>query len=360
MRAEEDNSPCHPVRCRPAGTAVDKSHYCPRADTVRKKIRPFAHKMTDHHVFQGMFTIHTPQLNWNDIETVLPTLPRFRMVSPKKLGLAECGDQQVIVREVDKPDETPALSAIVSRKYKLLQHEEVLHGAAEWTRKFLGVDKPKVHVSLADYGRRAEFHIGLAPISNFAPDGFPIQLNMVCSNSVDGRSSFRMGLRWLRLVCSNGMMAGVSLASSRAHRRGLGLEKALGDIAAQIDDCRKDAEGVRAWVDHPMPLGAIALLANGVVARRWGSSAATRLWHICQSGCDVKTIPPYTGDKPTEQNVRYLGAVPGAPKQASNVFDVAQALSWIASREGDFDTVATRQAEIGHILRSFLPAALAR
>ena len=52
-------------------------------------------------------------------------------------------------------------------------------------------------------------------------------------------------------------------------------------------------------------------------------------------------------------------AVPGAPKQAGNVFDIAQALSWIASHERDFDTVATRQAEIGHILRSFLPAARA-
>ena len=308
-----------------------------------------------------MNTIPTPQYNWNDIETILPTLPRFRMVSPKKLGLAECGDQQVIVREADKPDEAPALSAVVSGKYKLLQHAEVLYGAVEWTRKSLGVDKPKVHVRLADYGRRAEFEIGLAPVSNFAPDGFPIQLSLICSNSVDGQRSLRLRLGWLRLVCSNGMVVGVSLASCRrAHRRGLGLEKALGNIAMLIDDCRKDAEGVRSWADHPMPLDTIANLANGVVARQWGFSAATRLWHICQTGCDVKTSPPYSGDKPTEQNVRYLGAVPGAPKQATNVFDVAQALSWIASHERDFDTVATRQTEIGHILRSFLPAALAR
>ena len=110
---------------------------------------------------------------------------------------------------------------------------------------------------------------------------------------------------------------------------------------------------MRAWMDHPIPLAAIEMLADGVVGRLWGASAATRMWHICQTGCDVRVIPPHEGDKPTEQNVRYIGAVPGAPKQATNVFDVAQALSWIASREGDFSTVAARQTEIGEILRTW-------
>lgn len=309
--------------------------------------------MTDPRVLKSMITIHPPRFDWSEIETILPTLPRFRMVSPKKLGFSECGDQQVIVREAFQSDEAPAISALVTSKYKLLQHGEVLCRAVDWARQFLGVEKPKIHAKLADHGRRAEFHIGLAPVSNFAPDGFPIQLNMVCSNSVDGRQSFRLSLRWLRLVCSNGMMAGVGLASRRAHRRGPGVGRALGDLAEQIDHCAKDAEGMQAWMNHPLPLRAIEMLANGVVARRWGASAATRLWHICQTGCDVRTIPPHAGDRPTEQNVRYLGAVPGAPKQAANVFDVAQSLSWIASRERDFSTAATRQAEIGAILRSW-------
>jgi hypothetical protein len=316
-------------------------------------LNDFAHKMPVRRVVGGMNLIHLPKFNWQDIETILPTLPRFRMVSPKKLGLDECGDQQVIVREAVAPHEAPALSAIVTSKYKMLQHGEVLCRAVDWVGRHLGVEKPKIHALVMDHGRQAEFHLALATVGNFAPDGFPIQLNMVCSNSVDGRHSFRVGLRWLRLVCSNGMMAGVSLSSRKAHRRGLGLGSALAAIAEQIDQCQQDAEGMSRWVDHPVSMNVIAALADGVVARRWGSAAATRFWHICQTGCDVRTIPPYNGEKPTEQNVRYIGAVPGAPKQAANIFDAAQALSWIASRERDLNSVASRQAEIGHMLRSF-------
>jgi hypothetical protein len=33
-----------------------------------------------------MNAIHTPRFDWSEIETIMPTLPRFRMVSPKKLG----------------------------------------------------------------------------------------------------------------------------------------------------------------------------------------------------------------------------------------------------------------------------------
>ena len=305
-----------------------------------------------------MNTIPTPQFNWNEIETILPALPRFRMASPKTIGCADPGNKMLMLCEGEGSDSAPTLAAVVPKKHAFLQHEEVLGQVVAWVRTALGVEKPKVRVSLDESQSKAEFHLGLGQINAFSPDGLPIELNLVCSNCVTVRDPVVVGLRWHRPICGNGMAAGVSMATSwHSHVHRLELEPTLHEMRDRIEQCHKDAERVQAWRELPVALDTIADLANGAVRRRWGNSPATRLWHICQSGYDVKPVPPYKGGRPTDQNLRYIGVVPGAPKRAANLFDVAQALSWIASRAKDIDTVATRQAEIGHMIRPVMPNA---
>lgn len=282
-------------------------------------------------------------------------LAKFRMTSPDKLGLAKAGSQRVILREGANRAEAPTLVGIVSKQYQLVQHEEVLGSALTWARENYGIEQLAIEPRLIDGGRKAVFHIDLGGVLQFSPDGFPIHLNLVVSNSVDGLRSLRVEMNWLRLVCSNGMMVGVALGSTRkAHRQGLGLSEAFSGLIEKIEQAKVDQQGVIEWAGHAVGVNQIRLLANGAVTKRWGLSAAARLWHICDSGRDARTIPPFKGLPATEQNVRFTGHVPGSPEKAETVFDVAQALSWIASHEKPFDTSATQQAEIGHIVRLLL------
>jgi hypothetical protein len=277
------------------------------------------------------------------------------MTSPEKLGLAKAGSQRVILREPTNRSDAPALVGIVSKQYQLVQHEEVLTSALTWARETYGIEKPAIVPQLIDGGRKAVFRIDLGGVLQFSPDGFPIHLNLLVSNSVDGLRSLRVEMNWLRLVCSNGMMVGVALGQTRkAHRQGLGLGEAFSGLAEKIDQAKIDQQGVTEWAAHPVNLEKIRQLANGAVTKRWGRGAAARLWHICESGRDARTIPPYKTQLATDQNVRFTGTVPGAPQRAKTIFDVSQALSWIASHEKPFDTSASQQAEIGHILRLLL------
>ena len=77
-------------------------------------------------------------------------------------------------------------------------------------------------------------------------------------------------------------------------------------------------ERFRAWV-------------NKTLTEEWNKKAACRVFHICESGEDVKISEPFARGVATEKPVERVGQVPGASKKAANLYDVAQALSWVAT-----------------------------
>ena len=52
---------------------------------------------------------------------------------------------------------------------------------------------------------------------------------------------------------------------------------------------------------------------------------------------DVELLDPFAGGKPSERRVKPLKPVPGASKPARNLYDVCQALSWIATQRNSAD-----------------------
>ena len=71
-----------------------------------------------------------------------------------------------------------------------------------------------------------------------------------------------------------------------------------------------------------------------VVAPKWTSGAAARVHHICRTGFDGKPVQPRTkGIAPHCWPVSSDEAVPGAPSSAKSLYDVAQALSWVAGHK---------------------------
>ena len=95
--------------------------------------------------------------------------------------------------------------------------------------------------------------------------------------------------------------------------------------------------------------------ANEVVAKRWGKKAATRVYHICDSGMDVALVDPFATGAATEKPVSYLNRVPGTPERASSKYDAAQALSFVATNRNNAEERTAWQAEIPRLLKELKP-----
>jgi hypothetical protein len=52
--------------------------------------------------------------------------------------------------------------------------------------------------------------------------------------------------------------------------------------------------------------------------------------------------------------VERLGPVPGSPEQVGTIYDVVQAMSWVASRRAEVDEVEQRQRQIGELAESLM------
>jgi hypothetical protein len=71
--------------------------------------------------------------------------------------------------------------------------------------------------------------------------------------------------------------------------------------------------------------------ANKILCERWNGKAACRVYYICTSGFDVELADPFASGEATDRPVRQTRQVPGAVIPAKNLYDVSQALSWVAS-----------------------------
>ena len=59
------------------------------------------------------------------------------------------------------------------------------------------------------------------------------------------------------------------------------------------------------------------------------------MWHITGTGTDAAVTGPYQRVTPTIIEVSPAQTVPGAPRRSDNLFDVSQALAWLARPRRD-------------------------
>lgn len=57
--------------------------------------------------------------------------------------------------------------------------------------------------------------------------------------------------------------------------------------------------------------------------------------HIIRTGTDAEIGGLYKNSRPSTVRVTDLNPVPGAPAEARNLFDVSQALAWLARQRTD-------------------------
>lgn len=268
----------------------------------------------------------------------LQWLPRFTRQplapQPGLIGRGPLARHDLIVRDPAPGWPEPAVVGLVSPRYRLIQHHEVLERVAAQLQ--LASSQP-VQCQFSRDGARFGFAVLLSAHQAFDPgDGHELRQFLGGINSVDRSSGVRAFRGWLRQVCSNGLVQGTIAAEFRQrHTRELKHpEFALMLHESQQVGAAEQQQFAR-WYRTSVGPRALEDWVNARVAATWGAGVATRVHHILTTGHDVEVVPFSAPAPPSEKAVRQLDPVPGAAPAAHHLYAVAQALSWIASHRRD-------------------------
>ena len=178
-------------------------------------------------------------------------------------------------------------------------------------------------------------------------------VRLECLNSVDGSTRFRAMMGWFRLVCSNGLVIGVTESESdRRHVGDLQLEDIGLVLHAGMTDYKLERDTLVRWRNVEVKAAALRDWVDHDLKDAWGFKAAARAFHIAASGCDVTVIGPYKGHSPTSVRVERAEAVPGSPEKSTNLFDISQVLAWLAKERRDIHDQMSWREQIPVLMAS--------
>lgn len=135
------------------------------------------------------------------------------------------------------------------------------------------------------------------------------------------------------------------------HGQNLDLNSIAERIRPALTVVAADRARMKKWQDEKVVIDDIKSWADEKLTEKWGKKAAARVFHICDAGKDIEFDAPFTPGAATEKPIRFLGSVPGAPERAATKYDVAQALSFIATKRNNAEERVTWQADIPHLLQ---------
>ncbi len=252
---------------------------------------------------------------------------------------------------------------VVSNTYCMAQHAEVVEMCFKGLRENkIEPNELMCEVGLTPLGEWMNFRAYFPDKYSFnALDGKKLDLRLECFNSVDGSSRLVILLGWFRFVCANGLIIGETKAALRdIHDENLNLEVILEIISKGLAKVKADMNRLEDWEKYSVDLPKIESWVDNHLAEKWGKKAACRTLHICRTGADAEITNPFAGGKPSEKQTNRLQDVPGAAHPAENLYDVSQALSWLATQRNSADERLEWQGDITKLienLRQHLKAA---
>jgi len=239
---------------------------------------------------------------------------------------------------------------VVSNAYRLVQHNEVADKCFEGIRASgIEADNLTCELGLTELGEWMNLRICFPDIYCHDPiDGKELGLRLECFNSVDRSCSLMLLLCWYRRICSNGQIVGKTKTELKdIHNRHMDLERIPGIIVKSLGFVQKSKRQLIKWENSKVTLAQLEHWIDNILPNCWGKKASCRVYHICISGCDVDYEDPFEPGAPTAKSVRVQpDPVPGSPKIVENLYDVSQALSWVASRRTNPDERIKWQSQI--------------
>ena len=307
-------------------------------------------------------TVHYWDGDWDTIKSLIPvfdlrpftTLPEVAdQATPFETGLEEVANPflQVVMRRPTHDSDLPMPVGVVSRTYTLVQHLEIATLCRDELREAgIGPDGLKYELALSELGEWMNLRVQFPEAYKFVDQqGEESHLRLECFNSVDGSSPLVIFFRWFRFVCENGQVTEERIHIRRRHGQGLRLDPIRSRLQDALDSVTSDRERMRNWEQERVQIGDIDSWTREHVAARWNRKAAARVFYICTKGRDVEIAHPFS--KPS----KYLPRVPGSPECAESIYDVSQALSFVATRRRDVEERVKWQEDIRPLLEA-LPA----
>lgn len=305
--------------------------------------------------FNSAVTYHKGTLM--DLRDHLPSFER------RSFGLTQDGGEQTrlnrhldtIVRLPFREDKTFVPVGVVSKGYTLVPHTSILDAAADAIAAAkIAPSVVNAELKLTEYGERMALSLYLPDAYQFDPgDGHPMALRLECMNSVDGSTRFRALMGWFRFVCSNGLIIGVTHTDMRRRHVGDFRTQDIGEVLSSgIEASKTEKMNLEKWRKTPVSLKCLGSWADNQVRKRWGFKAATRAFHIAQTGSDVGITGKFTGSTPTTIAVQAMEPIPGAPEESRNLYDVSQILAWLAKERRDIQEQLKWREQIRDLMES--------
>lgn len=275
---------------------------------------------------------------------LLPTFSRQTFAN----GQATNEFLDVISRDPFREDARSIPVATVSKKYALIQHTELV------SQVVAALDGVNSRVSpydaattfLSKYGERLQCMIQFKGLSVEPGDGVPIFVRMFLQNSVDGSCAFEVSLRWYRQICGNGMSVLTKEDRFREvhHLDLFSIVEFRDFLTWRVPAVLEQASAFKEWNATKVGDGPLHDWIAVDVKAEWGPYAAARVFSICRKGYDGKVggsptknrnLQPY--DLFVSQDIK----VPGAVVPATSLYNIYQALTWVADHR---NTVEDREA----------------
>ena len=243
---------------------------------------------------------------------------------------------------------------VVSANYGLIPHRTLMQ-KIDAALKTCNIGQIKqARVMLSEFGERMHVSLFLPEDRfDFDPgDGNHMALRLEIINSVDGSSRLRVLFGWFRYVCSNGLVVGVTkMDIRRRHVQGIDSVEFMRQIPGRLQEAKEEMQELIRWRSVRVRQDTLKDWVNGPLNKCWRFTAAARALHICTTGFDAEPAEyDYKKFLPSTMPMKQLDPVPGSPENANSLFDVAQALSWIAGQRRDNEERINWRADIPGLL----------
>lgn len=303
--------------------------------------------------------VTTHALPLKDVDSWIPTFERrvFGAEQRDEALLRINSRLDTIVRLPFKDDKTAVPIGVVSKKYSLVQHRDVLEAARKaLTAAGIEPSELQAELQITKYGERMALSI-------FLPDEYSykigerdaMSLRLELWNSVDRSIRLRVLMGWFRLVCSNGLIIGVMQSDvRRRHVNELTPSDVEPVLRTGITQAREDSRKLSTWRSKAASPEGLRSWIDGNLKNTWGFKAAARAYHIACTGRDCDVRGPFKDVTPTTANVRALGRVPGTPQQSRNLFDVSQILAWLAKERRDLQEQLEWREQIAGLMAALV------
>lgn len=286
---------------------------------------------------------------WSQLKTLIPTFEfaDFRVSA----DLPSNPYMRSVVRKPRTVVEHPIPVGVVSNTYPLVQHAEIAEKCFEGIRKE-GIDSTSLRceIGLTELGEWMNLRIYFPEKYQnkiYAKVGDLMDLRLECFNSVNGSSRLIILFGWKRLQCSNGMVIGETVVELQdVHNEQLSLDPIPNIVSEGLGKAANDLNRFRKWEKTEVYPEAVEPWVNRDVTKKWGKKAACRVFHICRDGHDVDIDDPFAPGEASEKPVRKVAEVPGSVIPVRTLFDVSQALSWVATRRNKSEERVEWQRQI--------------